>query len=474
MSEDDIAAAAAAAGGGKSSGNVAVGAAVAGKGTAEGNVAAAAAVAGSGDASGNVVATAGAAGSGKVEGQIGAGTGSPKQKTDEQEASGPGADKVPPGHSDDEVTGGEGGPTPGGKRTDAGAVAGTEQGSGAGTGPAGQAGAGGVRTGGGTPGTGGGATSKAPGDSSALAGTGKAATGTVATGTAATGTATGTGTGSAPTSAGNLAVMPVFPWSSSEADRQKMAVEAAKVAALLSKAEEAQKLLLQYLASQDPSGQYMVPASDWVAKLLKVTEGLSPDDIEYLKQLDWKPGHVSEQELRERIRKALANRKPPTGAGAGSAGGGGKPAPGHTGTGPGTGGGEGGKASKRGAGPGTPGKDTAPSPGGGRDRAKAPPPNTPHKASGEFGYVILRGISASSKLQPGQSVLCTVRIVELDGARRTFVLDNVSITMASRKDGNTMNLYFTRDFWSDKFKFHGLGGKDTLSEYSFGGRKKKK
>jgi hypothetical protein len=485
MSEDTMAAAAAAAGAGETSGVVSVGAGVAGAGKVEDSATAAAGVAGTGEVSGSMAASAGATGSGKVSGAVGASTGSPKQKkTDEQEAAGSGADKVPPGHSDEEVEAGESGTTPGEKRTGAGTGAGTE-GTGTAAGQPGRAGVGGEGTGAGKPGTvgtGGGALGKGPGDSSALTGTGPAATGTgtaatgtgiAATGTTATGT-TATGTGTAGTAgAGDLAVLPVFPSNASEADRAKMAAEAAKVAALLKNAEEAQKLLLQYLASQDATGQYLVPASDWVAKLLRVTKGLSPDEIEYLKQLNWKPGHLSEQELRERIRKALANRKP---AGTGpTAGGGGKtPQRKGEGSGPGTGGTEGGKKSSRGDGPGTPGRDTAKSPGGGRDRATAPPPGTKHAASGDFGYVILSGISASSKLSPGQAVLCTVRIVELDGQRRTFVLDNVSITMDSRKDGNTVNLYFTKDFWSQKFKFHGLGGKETLSEYSFGHRRSHK
>jgi hypothetical protein len=485
VSEDTMAAAVGAAGAGETKGVVSVGAGVAGAGKVEDSATAAAGVAGTGEVSGSMAASAGAAGSGKVEGAVGASTGSPKQKkTDEQEAAGSGADKVPPGHSDEEVEAGESGTTPGEKRTGAGTEAGTE-GTGTTTGQPGRAGAGGEGTGAGKPGTvgtGGGALGKGPGDSSTLTGTGPAptgtgtaasGTGTAATGTTATGT-TATGTGTAGTAgAGDLAVLPVFPSNASEADRAKMAAEAAKVAALLKNAEEAQKLLLQYLASQDATGQYMVPASDWVAKLLRVTKGLSADDIEYLKQLNWKPGHVSDQELRERIRKALANRKP---AGTGpTAGGGGKtPQRKGEGSGPGTGGTEGGKKSSRGDAPGTPGRDTAKSSGGGRDRATAPPAGTKHAASGDFGYVILSGISALSKLSPGQAALCTVRIVELDGQRRTFVLDHVSITFDSRKDSNTFKLYFTHDFWSQKFKFHGLGGKETLSEYSFGHRRSHK
>jgi hypothetical protein len=82
-------------------------------------------------------------------------------------------------------------------------------------------------------------------------------------------------------------------------------------------------------------------------------------------------------------------------------------------------------------------------------------------------------MTATSNLRPGQAVRCSIRVTELDHERRTFVLDDVSITFASRKNATTFNV-FTSDFWSDKYKFHGLGGEATMSEYSFGKRPTKR
>jgi hypothetical protein len=496
ISKDSQAAGAGVAGAGTSSGSTAVavgavgagtstdvtsaGAGVATAGHAEDSMGAAAGVAAKGDVSGSIAATAGAKTSGDVSGAVGAGTGSPTVAVDPRDVSGPGADRVPSGQSDAEVM-----------AKDAGKPGATMPGSGASQHPSGGTAAGGAG-GGQHAGTGTepgqspqtpGARSGGPGMTSAGQGVGPADPGTsaaapgAAPGPSAPGTTAGTtagqqtaaggaGPGGGTTKSqapGNLAVVPVVPITASAADRQRVDAEAAKVAAMLQHAHDAQRLLLQYLASQSTNKQYVVPTSDWVAKLLRVTNGLSPEDVEYLKQLDWKPGHLTEQQLREHIQKALANRKTHPGHADQSASGG-EPSRGV--------------GHKGGSGPHGPSaaagghheKAQQPSQvgGGGRDRASAPPPSVTHKASGaSFGFVILSGMTASSQLRQGQAVDCTVRIVELD-SRRTFVLEGVSITFDSRKDPTTFNVYFTHDFWSQKFGFHGLGGKETLNEYSFG------
>lgn len=357
--------------------------------------------------------------------------------------SGSGADKVPPGHSDEEVLAKEGGKPEGPAAGTAGAKAGAAAGD---AGLAAKAGAqaGGAPGGGGTGGPQGGGT---PSPGTPPGGVGPVGAGGQAQ--------------------GSLAVMPVFPFSASEKERQMIAAEAARVAAMLAHAQDAQKSFLQYLASQGTNGQYLVPTAEWVAKLLKVTDGLSPDDIEYLKQLDWKPGNVSEEELSERVRRALAHRKLPSEAGGAKPG---PPSDEHEG-----GGGGRGSGRQQGRQPepaasqttGSAGSASAPG-GGGRDRAMAPPQGVEHRQSGAFGFVILSGMTAKSNLRHGQEVRCSIRVAELDHDRRTFVLDDVSITFDSRKNSTTFTIYFTSDFWSDKYKFHGLGGKDTMNEYSFG------
>ena len=267
-------------------------------------------------------------------------------------------------------------------------------------------------------------------------------------------------------------MLPVFPWTASDADRATMAAEAAKVAALLNNAEEAQKLLLQYLATQDATGQYLVPASDWVAELLRVTKGLSADEIEYLKQLNWKPGMSPSKSCESGFERRSPTANRPA---RGDHRQGGAQFPSHKGkgTGPGKAGGEGGKASPRGDGPGTPGRDRR-IPRAVAATVQPRPSGQNHVASGDFGYVILSGISGSSKLARGRRPCARSASSRSKGNAGPSVLDHVSITFDSRKDGNTVNLYFTNDFWSQKYKFHGLGGKETMSEYSFGSRRSHK
>jgi hypothetical protein len=462
MSEDTTAVAAGAAGAGKSSDVTAAGAGVAGAGKATDSVTAAAGAAGHGEIVGSTVAGAGTTGSGKMSAAVGAGTGPPKQTADPQDVRGPDAGTVPLGQSHEESATGTSkpeGPTTGSGGTKAGGQVGG-LGSAAGISkPEGPTTESGGTKAGGQLGRAGGGTKAGTQDD--------AAPGARESGKAS---ALGTGTGSAdrkPQQQANLTVVPVFPDTASEKDRQMIAAEASKVADMLNQANDAQRLFLQYLANQGANGQYVVPTSEWVATLLKVTDGLSPQDIDRLKQLNWKPGHVTEKELRERVRKALASHKPPPADGAATRSAESSPSGAKqrgesaaTKRQPG-------RPSQQGVSQETSAAHRAHSPGGGRDRVIAPPRGTEHKPSGVFAFHILSGITASSRLRQGQAVHCAIRILELDDKRRTFVLDGVSITFDGRKDATTLKVHFTDDFWSPKYNFFGLGGRDTMTEYSF-------
>lgn len=135
-----------------------------------------------------------------------------------------------------------------------------------------------------------------------------------------------------------VGVLPVFGDNATDADRERAAEEMLAVMHLLDKAGPGQVALLLHLANSSGNKQYSVPTSEWVDKLLTATEGISPEDLEYLKTLDWKPGSISAEELRKRVAKALQNKrmgKPAASTGAsGSAGAtpGGKVAAGAPGT----------------------------------------------------------------------------------------------------------------------------------------------
>ena len=507
-SHDSTSVSVAAAGAGTSADTDAAGAGVASLGHSKDTEGAAAGVASKGDTSDSTAAVAGATGSRDVSGAVGASTGSPAPSVDPKDVTGPGADQVPAGQSDAEVMakshskpaqGGAGVPggtqptgalSPGGARPDGTQQAGAGAGAGAGTRAA--AGTGAHADHG--PGTAGGGTGTgqhepaASGQGSAAAtslassapgghprGTVPGATGpspTAASGTGGPttqvgGTAQGGGTGHPggtatrpPGLPGGLAVRPVVPATASAAERERIDAEAGKVAALLQHAQDAQRLLLAYLASRSSDKQYLVPTSEWVAKMLKATEGMSNQDIEYLKQLDWKPGHITARELRERLLKALANRTHSTGSTSAAAAGKGNGAHGNgrqgsgDGAGPAAGGTRHGKT-----------KDPASS---GSDRATAPPPDVKHTATGtHFAFLIRSGISAARHLKPGEEVLCAVRILDLP-TERIFDLTGVPVTFDGRKDASTILVHFTHDIWSEKFHFHGLGGKANVYEYSFG------
>ncbi len=358
VSKDSMGASAAAVGAGISDESESVGVGVAGVGTAKGSSSAAtgtagaghaentqsaaAGVAASGEVKDSTAAVAGATGSGKVSGVSGASSGSPKKPIDPKDVSGPDADKVPAGEQTEPVgddapekaAGTEGGTVPGGQGTGSGTGSGTGAGEGKGSSGEGK-GAGDTNV---PPAPGASATTAEPGAPGA--------------------SGTGTGTGSSTTATPQLGVMPIMPFGASDADRDKAAAEAAKVALLLRDARNPQTELLKHLADTSAGGQYMVPTSQWVEKLLNVTRDLTADDIAYIKSLDWQPGSLSEAEMRERIAKALENKDTPKAEGdkqgSGDAG---KATPGAgKGSGPGTGGKAGGSKKKGAAPPGEGGK----------------------------------------------------------------------------------------------------------------------
>ena len=71
-------------------------------------------------------------------------------------------------------------------------------------------------------------------------------------------------------------------------------------------------------------------------------------------------------------------------------------------------------------------------------------------------------------------MVCTIRIVE---ATRQFELSGVSITYLDRTDQESagriltsFRVYFTHDFWSETFRFHGIGGSEHPMVYEFPSR----
>jgi hypothetical protein len=268
----------------------------------------------------------------------------------------------------------------------------------------------------------------------------------------------------------------VFPANASDADRARITEESRRVAELLRQSNEAQRALLRHLASQSSTGQYLVPTSQWVQKMLNVTAGLTPEEIEYLRTLDWRPGHITEEELRRRVRRALANRRPQGQQSAGEGGTGGQGQGRRRGQGqgqgPGAGDGQQRQAGDRGGG------DQRDAEGPARlerDRATAPPEGMNRAAAGIFAYRIDSGMTASGTYQQGQQVTCTISVAERrNGEARVFSLSGVSITFVSRSEtqvnGRTVTkfrVYFTNDFWSQRHQFYGRGGADSLNEYTF-------
>ncbi len=316
------------AGAGASEGSVSAAAGAAGAGTSTDSATAGAGVAGQGSVKDSAVAGAGSTGSGKIENVQGTGTGSPGKPIDAKDTEGGGKSPTPKsetaeGKPGDKPTGhdekaGEGVSSKGEKT---GVAAGTTGGSKPGDGPAkdeatekGSGSSSGSGHGGSTE------SAAAKGAQGAKEAGPDPGTGTESSGqkSGASGTktdSTAKGPGDVAKVAG-LGVAPVVGFPSTEADRKKAAEESVKVAQLLSKAAPAQIALFRYVAQSSPNGQYVVPASQWVDTMMKAVEGLSEADIEYLKSLNWTPGHLSAEELRKKVLEVLKEKKPPSTGGA--------------------------------------------------------------------------------------------------------------------------------------------------------------
>lgn len=296
------------AGAGTSSGSVSAAAGAAGAGSSKDSATAGAGVAGKGTVTDSAVAGAGSTGSGTMKGVQGVGTGSPSGPVDSKDGTG---SNKPPAQTPTNTPGDPGhagtGQQPGtGKGTAQGADAGTAgdatTGTGQGAAPA--------------PGIGGPDSAAAKGAQAAQdAGPDK-----VTGGSSTTGTPGGTDAGStqnplggtgATAAGGGLGVGPVTAPYATDADRQLAAQEATKVAKLLNGASAPQIALFRYLAQSSPTGQYVVPASQWVDRLMQATAGLSEDDIKYLQSLNWKPSTLSADELRKVILELLKTKPAP-------------------------------------------------------------------------------------------------------------------------------------------------------------------
>ncbi|MGH2689408.1 MAG: DUF4157 domain-containing protein [Actinomycetota bacterium] len=472
QSAESVAAAAGAAGAGKSKGTTSAGVGVAGKGETEDST----------------VAGAGSAGSGKQKDVTGASAGGGKKAQDAQKPGGKDSEvpqEAKEGDDESEVeeeaSEGEAGSKGGEGQGGTGDPKGGDK-SGAGQKKGGQGDAGGQKGGGQDQGP---KEGDQGGDQPAGETEGEGAkpgegqTGEKGDDQGRTGAGTPTG---ATTSA--LGIVSNLPPGASEADREKAAAELAKMAVLLEKASEGQKALLTHLANSSPDSQYLVPASEWIDKFMKATEGISPSDLEYLKSLNWTPGKISAEELRKRVQEALKNKgKPPAESSDET-----DETKGGAEEGKGKGGGKGDKSGdKRGKGKAGKGGADAKSkageqtsPKGQRDMAVDPPAGSKRDVQSDFPFLIVSGMSWRGTYKSGTSYPCTIRVTE---PGRTFEIDEVPVTFVSRTDEEVnikgtpfvlpkFKIHFTKDFWSEKHKFYGRGGPDETNEYEWGRFKK--
>lgn len=268
-------------------------------------------------------------------------------------------------------------------------------------------------------------------------------------------------------------------------DIQQALQEGEKLRQLLEGASPAQIELFRRLAQQTENGVYVVPASDWAARVMQATQGLSAEDLAYIMGLDWTPGHMTAEEMRKAIEQALKQKHAPNDKAPGVA----KPSEesGRRVEPPADSGKDG--ASKvgdksrsgsgdRGKGDAGDGSQSGGAVAAGAEIAQRPPPDVTQKAKGFFPFRILSGMQRDGVYQPGASYPCTIQITE-EG--RIFKVAQVQITFQEKivrreKRGDRhydiiyFKLYFTEDFWVEKYKFHGLGGVSAAIEYDFGGK----
>ena len=235
------------AGAGTSSGSTSVGAVTAGAGSSKDDMTAGAVVAGKGTSEGNIAAGAVTAGSGRSEGNVAAVAGTR-------------------GHGD--VTGQIGTTTGGGAGT---------------TGTTGQGPVGGAQ-----------------GAEAARGTEGPRPAGTPDPGTAG-GTSPGADAGAG--GAHGLGVPGLAP-----ADVDRAVEQAAETERLLRQASPAQRAFFTALIQKMEGGPFVVTGPEWMRLMLTATKDVSQEDLAYLITLNWQPGQVTAQQLREQVRQALARR----------------------------------------------------------------------------------------------------------------------------------------------------------------------
>jgi len=300
------------AGAGLSKDSTSKAAGTAGAGTSSGTDAKAAGVAGAGSIKDSDVTATGTAGTGKVEDA--SGTAGGKQGTPPAEggaAEGKSASGAEGTASGTPGASGTAGTTATGDKTSTGTGSGAGSGTGAKPdGPGSAPKPGGPGSGTGT-GQGTGQTGK-PGDAKGAQGDAKGAQGGADTGQ--TGDASGQGAQKKGSDLLTEKEMAAFGLKGKPIthDQLDAALEQARIIReLIAKSSPAQQALLREIASSSPDGQYNVPASTWIQKMLSATQGMSEEDIAYLKTLNWTPAKVTPEELRKKVLAALA-KKPKT------------------------------------------------------------------------------------------------------------------------------------------------------------------
>jgi hypothetical protein len=233
-------------------------------------------VAGKGTVSGSTVAAAGVAGSGTAKDVTGTAAG----KTGAGESTGPvGAGTATTGTTG--TTGGAAGTAHAGTAATAAKKPAAEEGEGAG----------GEREG-------------APGGTQEGAVAGK---GTAPQGEAGAGVGRGTQPGD-PKLAEIVAKLGLPPSNVNRA-AEKAVVDAVRLDQLVSRATDAQKILLRTLAADSRDGVYVVPEPAWVEMILSATSGLTEEELQVLAELEWEPGRTTIEELRKAIQAAIAARR---------------------------------------------------------------------------------------------------------------------------------------------------------------------
>jgi hypothetical protein len=97
----------------------------------------------------------------------------------------------------------------------------------------------------------------------------------------------------------------VLPFPASEADRQRVARDTARVALLVAGSTAVQRQLLYAIANRHPEGRFVLADSTWVEHLLDATRGIVAADVEGLANIDWSPSASSKDHVFETVQRAL-------------------------------------------------------------------------------------------------------------------------------------------------------------------------